>query len=154
MATMHNFCTYNVEEIVFEVYAGWEISYFVNPLERSCQCGKFKALKYPCSHAATMTLHIRRNPHQYVDDVFKTTNLVNAYSFLWQPIGNEQAISPSIGPVVITDKNMLHAKVRPKSTKIRNKMDEVETSQAHYKYGLCKQPGHNRMSCPVCGSNS
>ncbi|XP_061368740.1 uncharacterized protein LOC133311682 [Gastrolobium bilobum] len=84
---------YNVEHTVFEVYAGWDRSYFVNLPRRFCQCGKFKAFKYPCSHANAVALSVRQSPFTYVDDVFLTTKLVEAYSFPWEPIGNKEAIS-------------------------------------------------------------
>ncbi|XP_061368289.1 uncharacterized protein LOC133311282 [Gastrolobium bilobum] len=148
LATGHNVRTYNVDEIVFEVDEGYERSSSVNLPQKYCQCGKFKAFKYPCSHAYAAALSVRRNAFGYVDDVFLTENLVHAYSFLWQPIGNEAAIPPSVGVVIIPDRTMLRAKGRPKSTRIRNEMDEVEASQSRIKCGVCKLPGHNRHSCP------
>ncbi|XP_061336960.1 uncharacterized protein LOC133284025 [Gastrolobium bilobum] len=155
VATMHIVRTYNVDETVFEVDAGFERTYAVNLAARTCQCGQFKAFKYPCSHAVAAALSIRRNYRQYIDDVFKTSNLVKAYSFPWQPIGNEQAIPPNnAGPVVIPNNNMLRAKGRPKSTRIRNEMDEVETISSRRLCGLCKQHGHNRRSCPNRGNNA
>ncbi|XP_061367380.1 uncharacterized protein LOC133310465 [Gastrolobium bilobum] len=146
--TGHNVRTYNVDETVFEVDEGYERSYSVNLLERYCQCRKFKAFKYPCSHAYAAALSVRQNPFRFVDDVFLTENLVHAYSFPWQPIGNEAVIPPWGGSVIIPDKSMLRAKGRPKSTRIRNEMDEVEASQSRIKCGLCKLLGHNRRSCP------
>ncbi|XP_061365207.1 uncharacterized protein LOC133308585 [Gastrolobium bilobum] len=106
--TMHNVRTYNVDETVFEVDAGWEKSYSDNLTTRTCQCGQFKAFKYPYSHVVATTLYIR-------------------------PV-----------PVVIPDTNMLRAKGCPKSTIIRNEMDEVETIPSCRLCGLCKQNGHNR----------
>ncbi|XP_061341464.1 uncharacterized protein LOC133287801 [Gastrolobium bilobum] len=154
VATMHTVRTYNVDETIFEVDAGFERTYVVNLIARTCQCGQFKAIKYPCSHAVAAALSIRRNYRQYIDDVFKTSNLVKAYSFPWEPIGNEQAIPPNAGPVVIPDKNMLRAKGRLKSTRIRNEMDEVETITSRRLCGLCKQHRHNRRSCPNRGNNA
>ncbi|XP_061341398.1 uncharacterized protein LOC133287745 [Gastrolobium bilobum] len=113
VVTMHTVRTYNVDETVFEVDTGFERTYVVNLTARTCQCGQFKAFKYPCSHAVAAALSIRRNYRQYIDDFFKTSNLVKAYSFPWEPISNEQAIPPNAGPVVIPDKNMLRAKDRP-----------------------------------------
>ncbi|XP_061375373.1 uncharacterized protein LOC133317521 [Gastrolobium bilobum] len=148
LATGHNVRTYNVDETVFEVDEGYERLYSVNLPQKYCQCGKFKAFKYPCSHPYAAALSVRRNTFGYVDDVFLTENLVHAYSFLWQPIGNEVVIPPSVGAVIIPDRSMLRAKGRPKSTRIYNEMDEVEASQSRIKCGLCKLPGHNRRSCP------
>ncbi|XP_061362500.1 uncharacterized protein LOC133306222 [Gastrolobium bilobum] len=149
----HHVRAYNVEHTVFEVDAGWERSYSVNLPQIFCQCGKFKAFKYPCSHAAAAALSVRQSPFTYVDDVFLTTNLVEAYSFPWEPIENEEAIPEISGPKIILDATMLRAKGRPKSTRIRNEMDEVETSQSRIRCGLCKERGHNRRGCPNRGRN-
>ncbi|XP_061366399.1 uncharacterized protein LOC133309621 [Gastrolobium bilobum] len=129
----------------------WKRSYSVNLPQRFCQCGKFKAFKYPCSHVVAAALSVRQSAFTYVDDVFLTTNLVEAYSFPWEPIGNEEAIPEISGPKIIPDATMLRAKGRPKSTRIRNEMDEVETSQSRIRCGLCKERSHNRRGCPGRG---
>ncbi|XP_061358038.1 uncharacterized protein LOC133302297 [Gastrolobium bilobum] len=153
LATGHHVRAYNVDHTVFEVDEGWDQLYSVNLSERFCQCGKFKAFKYPCSHVAAAALSVPQNPFQYVDGVFLITNLVEAYSYPWQPIGNKEVIPPSTGPMLILDSSMLHAKSRPRSTRIRNEMDEVETSQSRIRCGICKQRGHNRRACPNCEAN-
>ncbi|XP_061358030.1 uncharacterized protein LOC133302288 [Gastrolobium bilobum] len=122
-------------------------------LVKKNQCGKFKAFKYPCSHAIAAALSVWQSAFTYVDDVFLTTNLVDAYSFPWDTIGNEEAIPEISGPKIIPDATMLRAKGRPKSTRIRNEMDEVETSQSRIRCGLCKERGHNRRGCPSRGRN-
>ncbi|XP_061357446.1 uncharacterized protein LOC133301767 [Gastrolobium bilobum] len=152
-ATGHHVRAYNVEHTVFEVDAGWERSYSVNLPQRYCQCGKFKAFKYPCSHVVAAALSVRQSAFTYVDDIFLITNLVEAYSFPWEPIGNEEAIPEISGPKIIPDSTMLRAKGRPKSTRICNEMDEVETSQSRIRCGLCKERGHNRRGCPSRGRN-
>ncbi|XP_061350070.1 uncharacterized protein LOC133295278 [Gastrolobium bilobum] len=127
LATSHHVRAYNVEHTVFEVDAGWDRSYSVNLPQRFSQCGNFKAFKYPCSHAAAAAL---------------------------SPIGNEEAIPPSTGPQLIPDSTMLRAKGRPKSTRIRNEMDEVETSQSCIRCGICKERDHNRRAYPNRGANN
>ncbi|XP_061365598.1 uncharacterized protein LOC133308881 [Gastrolobium bilobum] len=129
LARGHHVRAYNVDQTVFEVDEGWDKSYSVD---------------LPESHIAAATLSVRQNPFQYVDDIFLTTNLVQAYSFPWKPIGNEEAIPPSAGPMLIPETSMLRAKGRPRSTRIRDEMDEVETSQNRIRCGICKQHGHNR----------
>ena len=42
---------------------------------------------------------------------------------------------------------------RPKATRIRNEMDEVEGSSVKL-CGLCRQPGHTRRTCPQAASSS
>ncbi|XP_061347802.1 uncharacterized protein LOC133293280 [Gastrolobium bilobum] len=152
-ATGHHVRAYNVEHTVFKIGAGWERLYSVNLPQRYCQCGKFKAFKYSCSHAVAAALSVRQSAFTYVDDVFLITNLVEAYSFPWEPIGNEEAIPEISGAKIIPDSTMLRAKGRPKSSRIRNVMDEVETSQSRIRCGLCKERVHNRRRCPSRGRN-
>ncbi|XP_061339024.1 uncharacterized protein LOC133285759 [Gastrolobium bilobum] len=102
-ATGHHVRAYNVEHTVFEVDAGWERSYSVNLPQRYCQCGKFKAFKYPCSHVVAAALSVRQSAFTYVDDVFLITNLVEAYSFPWEPIRNEEAIPEINGAKIIPE---------------------------------------------------
>ncbi|KAI9110825.1 hypothetical protein K1719_018263 [Acacia pycnantha] len=127
---------FNMVRTMFEVDDQGD-TYLVNLSQGKCQCGKFQAFKFPCSH--------------YVDPVFSIYNIVNVYSSSFQPIGSEQGIPPASGPKIIPDESKLCAKERPKATRIRNEMDEVEVqpSSIRTRCGICKQFGHNKRSCPT-----
>ncbi|XP_016186343.1 uncharacterized protein LOC107628052 [Arachis ipaensis] len=59
---------------------------------------------------------------------------------------------PYAGPTIVPDPNMRHAREgRPRSTRIRNTMNEADTSRPK-RCGLCRQTGHTRMTCPQRGS--
>ncbi|XP_016172742.1 uncharacterized protein LOC107615149 [Arachis ipaensis] len=52
------------------------------------------------------------------------------------------------GPRVIPDPGMMQAAVgRPRSTRIRNSMDEADPDRPK-RCGLCRTPGHTRRNCP------
>ena len=76
---------------------------------------------------------------------------MKVYSLSFQPIGSEQGIPLVAGPKIIPDQSKLRGKGRPKSTRIRNEMDEVEVqpSSSRSRCSICKQFGHNRRSCPT-----
>ncbi|KAH1249237.1 hypothetical protein GmHk_05G012640 [Glycine max] len=98
-----------------------------------CQCGRYSALHYPCSH------------------------IIAACGYWW-PLGNEAAIPPSDEAwTLIPDPTTIRAKGRPKSTRIRNEMDWVEPFDRRQKCSRCGAEGHNRCRCPMQsdrGSNS
>ncbi|KAH1193484.1 hypothetical protein GmHk_19G054523 [Glycine max] len=89
-----------------------------------CQCGRYSALHYPCSH------------------------IIVACGY-W-PLENEAAIPPSNDAwTLIPDPTTIRAKGRPKSTRIRNEMDWVEPSEHRIKCSRCGAEGHNKRRCPM-----
>ncbi|XP_029147017.1 uncharacterized protein [Arachis hypogaea] len=103
-------------------------SYRVSLRDRTCDCGYFQALHYPCCHALACCAQSPCIPEG-----------------LWPPYD---------GPTVIPDPGMRRAREgRPRSTRIRNNMDEADTGRPK-RCGLCRQPGHTRRGCPQRGSTS
>ncbi|XP_027349266.1 uncharacterized protein LOC113860909 [Abrus precatorius] len=114
---------------------------------RFCECGKFQAYRYPCSHviAACSTLSI--DFWQYVDPVYTLQYVVNAYSYQWWPLENENNILQNDEWKLLPDQDKARGKGRPKASRIRNEMDCVE-SQPRQRCRLCRQLGHNQRYCP------
>ncbi|KAL5159749.1 hypothetical protein HKD37_15G044012 [Glycine soja] len=123
-----------------------------------CQCGRYSALHYPCSHIIAASGYVSMNYYQYIDVVYTNEHILKAYSAQWWPLGNEAAIPPSDEAwTLIPDPTTIRAKGRPKSTRIRNEMDWVEPSDHRQKCSRCGAEGHNRRRCPMQsdrGSNS
>jgi len=79
-----------------------------------------------------------------------TEHILKAYSAQWWPLGNEVAIPPSNDAwTLIPDPTTIRAKGQPKSTRIRNEMDWVESSEHRQKCSRCGAEGHNRRRCPM-----
>ncbi|XP_027364652.1 uncharacterized protein LOC113871751 [Abrus precatorius] len=114
---------------------------------RYCECGKFKALRYPCSYVIAVCAHISIDFWQFVDPVYTLHNVVNAYSSQWWPLGNENNILQNTEWKLVPDVERVRGKGRPKATRIRNEMDWVE-SQPRQRCRLCRQPGHNQRQYP------
>ncbi|KAL5162649.1 hypothetical protein HKD37_07G019723 [Glycine soja] len=98
----------------------WEI----NLNGHYCQCGRYSALHYPCSHIIAACAAIPSSDEAWT---------------------------------LILDPTTIRAKGRPKSTRIRNEMDWVESSDHRQKCNRCRAEGHNRRRCPMQsdrGSNS
>ncbi|KAH1232192.1 hypothetical protein GmHk_09G024915 [Glycine max] len=123
-----------------------------------CQCGRYSALHYPCSHIIAACGYVSMNYYQYIDVVYTNEHILKAYSAQWWPLGNEAAIPPSDEAwTLIPDPTTIRAKGRPKSTRIKNEMDWVEPSDHRQKCSRCGAAGHNRCRCPMQsdrGSNS
>ncbi|KAL5148389.1 hypothetical protein HKD37_13G035431 [Glycine soja] len=95
-----------------------------------CQCGKYSALHYPCSHIIAACGYVSMNYYQYIDVVYTNEHILKAYSAQWWPLGNEAAIPPSDDAwTLLPDLTTIRAKGRPKSTKTRNEMDWLQPSK-------------------------
>ncbi|KAL5142661.1 hypothetical protein HKD37_09G025801 [Glycine soja] len=60
-----------------------------------CQCGRYSALHYPCSHIIAACGYVSMNYYQYIDVVYTNEHILKAYSAQWWPLGNEATIPPS-----------------------------------------------------------
>ncbi|KAL5179150.1 Protein MAIN-LIKE 1 [Glycine soja] len=115
-----------------------------------CQCGRYYALHYPCSHIIAACGYVSMNYYQYIDVVYINEHILKAYSAQWWPLGNEAAIPPSSDAwTLIPDLTTIRAKGRPKSTRIMNKMDWDKPSEHRQKCSRCGADGHNRRRCPM-----
>ncbi|KAL5142445.1 hypothetical protein HKD37_09G025630 [Glycine soja] len=122
----------------------------VNLNGHHCQCGRYSALHYPCSHIIAARGYMSMNYYQYIDVVYTNEHILKAYSAQWWPLGNEAVIPPSDDAwTLIPDPTTIRAKGRPKSTRIRNEMDWVEPSEHRQKCSRCGAEGHNRRRCPM-----
>ncbi|KAL5164825.1 hypothetical protein HKD37_18G050070 [Glycine soja] len=102
----------------------------VNLNGHHCQCRRYSALHYPCSHIITACGYVSMNYYQYIDVVYTNEHVLKAYSAKWWPLGNEAAIPPSDDAwTLILDPTTIRAKGRPKSTRIRNEIDWLEPSK-------------------------
>ncbi len=51
--------------------------YRVHLQNRTCDCGMFDALRYPCAQVIVACQNLRLNPMSYVDEVYKLENMYN-----------------------------------------------------------------------------
>ncbi|XP_057718173.1 uncharacterized protein LOC130932773 [Arachis stenosperma] len=129
-------------------------SYRVSLQDRTCDYGYFQALHYPCCHAIACCAQSRLDWATYVDEVYTMSEVFKVYQMSFAPCIPKGLWPPYDGPTVIPDPSMRRAREgRPRSTHIRNNMDEADTSRPK-RCGLCRQPGHTRRGCPQRGSTS
>ncbi|XP_027342673.1 uncharacterized protein LOC113855290 [Abrus precatorius] len=89
---------------------------------RFYECGRFQSYRFPCSH-------------------------VIAACIAWKPLGNECNILTNCEWKLMPDVDRARGKGRPKSTRIRNEIEWVE-SQTRQRCSKCNEVGHNRRHCP------
>ncbi|XP_025653258.1 uncharacterized protein [Arachis hypogaea] len=123
-------------------------SYRVFLRDRTCDCGYFQALHYPCCHALACCAQSRLDWATYVDEVYTMSEVFKVYEMSFSPCIPEGLWSPYDGSTVIPDPGMRRAREgRPWSTRIHNNMDDADTGRPK-RCGLCRQPGHTRRVCP------
>ncbi|KAH1229489.1 hypothetical protein GmHk_10G029216 [Glycine max] len=156
-ACTHIVLVYDINSTRFEVEESFNPitqrggqKWAVNLNGHHCQCGRYSALHYPCSHIIAAGGYVSMNYYQYIDVVYTNEHILKAYSAQWWPPGNEAVIPPSDDAWTLTpDLTTIRAKGRPKSTRIRNEMDWVEPFEHRQKCSRCGAEGHNRRRCPM-----
>ncbi|XP_027357328.1 uncharacterized protein LOC113866717 [Abrus precatorius] len=108
---------------------------------------RFQCYRFPCSHVIAACIAVSIDFWQYVDPVYSLQYVVNAYSPQWFPFGNECNIVTNSEWKLVPDVDRARGKGRPKSTRIRNEMDWVE-SQTRQRCSNCNEVGHNQRHCP------
>ncbi|XP_025682130.1 uncharacterized protein [Arachis hypogaea] len=127
-------------------------TYQVYLQHRTCDCGYFQALHYPCCHAIACCAQSRLDWSIYVNEVYTMQKVFRVYQMGFVPPIPEGLWPPYDGPTIIPDPSLRRCRDgRPRSTRIRNNMDEADPNRPK-RCGLCRQPGHTRRSCPQRGS--
>ena len=55
-------------------------TYIIDLEERMCDCHNWEALGFSCGHALMILIHLRQNPHNYVEDCFHSFNYQSTYA--------------------------------------------------------------------------
>ncbi|XP_016195394.1 uncharacterized protein LOC107636392 [Arachis ipaensis] len=105
-------------------------TYRVSLQDRTCDCGYFQALHYPCCHAIACCAQSRLDWSIYVDEVYTMQKVFRVYQMSFVPPIPEGLWPPYDGPIVIPDPSLRRCcDERLRSTRIRNNMDEADPNQ-------------------------
>ncbi|XP_072054476.1 uncharacterized protein [Arachis hypogaea] len=105
-------------------------TYRVSLRDRTCDCGYFQALHYPCCHAIECCAQSQLDWATYVHEFYTMSKVFSVYRMGFLPSIPEGLWPPYAGPTIVPDPNMRRAREgRPRSTRIRNTMDEADTSR-------------------------
>ncbi|RYR42462.1 hypothetical protein Ahy_A08g038949 isoform B [Arachis hypogaea] len=129
-------------------------TYRVSLASRTCDCGYFQALHFPCQHALACCAYARVTWTSYVHSVYQISSVFSVYRMRFTPPIPEGFWPPYDGPTVIPGPDRRRAREgRPRSMRIQTNMDEADPNWPK-RCGLCRQPGHTRCSCPQLGGSS
>ncbi|RYR41688.1 hypothetical protein Ahy_A08g038100 [Arachis hypogaea] len=118
----HRASVFSVEEM--EPVDGWsQTSYRICLSERTCDCGLFQSLHYPCRHTLAACAAASIEWGHFVDPVYTMASV-----FKPNPAMRRKASGRSV------------------STRIQNEMDAIK--RAEKRCGLCRGEGHIRRGCP------
>ena len=130
----------------------------------TCTCGKWEAYKISCSHVIAICAKYKHDAQQFIDPCSSVTHRYHSYEPVFQLLKDRLAWpDPEETRVVMPNPQLIRNKGRPKSTRIRNEMDENDRelltslwieNGPKSRCGLCHQEGHNRRTCPTQNAES
>ena len=136
---------------------GGAYTHRVSLIDMTCTCGKWEANKIPCSHLIVVYAKYNHNAMEFMDCFYYVEERNHSYESIFQPLKDRlEWLESEERRIVMLNPRLIQEKGRPKSTRIRNEMDdkdrELPTSLwiengPKSKCGLCRQEGHNRRRC-------
>ena len=105
--------------------------------------------KYPCSHVLAVCQEIAVHFSDFVDDAYTITAYMNAWSGDFNPLPHEDYWMHTRMFKCMPDHHRLRPKQkgRPKSTRLRNEMDDRQIRNKNH-CDICREQGHDRRRCP------
>ncbi|XP_025617129.1 uncharacterized protein [Arachis hypogaea] len=106
-------------------------TYRVSLGSKTCDCGYFQALHFPCPHTLACCAYSRLTWQPYVHQVYRLSSVFGVYQMGFTPLIPEGFWPPYAGPTVIPDPNMRRAREgRPRSTRFAPTwMMQIRTAQ-------------------------
>lgn len=154
--------------------------FIVNFRKKSCTCRMWNLSGIPCPHAISAIYHERKQPEDFVSDWLKKEKHTKAYANFMKPINgrllwplcNKPILPPFIRKQPGRPKNKRRKSASEQSSQARNggtqpltqgTEETLPTQETLPRVGrlgeikkckICKEPGHNRTTCPGKGTPS
>ncbi|KAH1122014.1 hypothetical protein J1N35_005174 [Gossypium stocksii] len=80
--------------------------YRVHLRNKTCDCGRFDAFCYPCTHVIAACHNLRIDSMSYVDKVYKLETMYNMWRYVFPPTLDERDLVVVVGRVIHLDKIM------------------------------------------------
>ena len=159
-AYRHHVTFFNHAQGVFEVKTGYcretrkgGNTHVLCLAQRQCSCGKFDAIKIPCSHVLAACMAAGIDYTSYIDPVYELETTLKCYTSEFQPLGDETfwpTFPGDDGRILIPDPDTKRKKGKP-ARRRRNEMDASTSSRGRQHCRRCGLAGHNRKTCPQVG---
>ena len=139
--------------------SGGDHTHRVSLMDMTCMCNKWEANKIPYSHLIAVCAKYNHDAIEYMDRFYHVEERYHSYEPIFQPLKDRLEWSKlAKRRTVMPNPRLIREKGRPKSTRIRNEMDDEDRELPNslwiengpkLKCGLCRQEGHNRRTCPT-----
>ena len=97
----------------------------VSFVDRTCICGKWEANKISCSHLIVVCAKYNHDAMEFMDRFYLVEERYHSYEPIFQPFKDRLEWSePQERRIVMPNPRLIREKGRPKSTRIRNEMDD------------------------------
>ncbi|KAK9292008.1 hypothetical protein L1049_019961 [Liquidambar formosana] len=150
----HQVIPYDWDNLVFEVTTKFYNNAGTNRQTvklniPTCTCGKLEIFKIPCSHIFAAAAHVEITWLPFVTSEYKMEVYMRVWDTKFEPIKHPDYWPEYKGRTLLPLSTRLRPpkRGRPESTRIRNEMD-VSRQRATKHCTNCKQPGHDRRTCP------
>ena len=158
MSAQH--CLYTVEtQSSLLNTGGGAHTHRVSLVDKTCTCGKWEANKIPCSHLIAVCAKYNHDATKFMDRFYRVEERYHSYKPIFQPLKDRlEWPEPQERRIMMPNPRLIREKGRPKSTRIRNEMDDEDRelptllwieNGPKLKCGLCRQEGYNRRTCPT-----
>ena len=143
----------SMEIVLYDHIKGFHIksrsgrTHRLNLHEKICTCGNTLIYGFSCSHIIATCQHRCVDFRLFVEGYYTTQSYYDTWANLFHSIFNEDEWPLYDGTTIVPPESMQRiGSGRPKSTRLHNEMD-VREGKTPITCGLCKQLGHNRLSC-------
>ncbi|KAK9284588.1 hypothetical protein L1049_023764 [Liquidambar formosana] len=150
----HQVIPYDWDNLVFEVTTKFHNNAGTNRQTvklniPTCTCGKLEIFKIPCSHIFAAAARVETTWLPFVASEYKMEVYMRVWDTKFEPIKHPNYWPEYKGRTLLPLSTRLRPpkRGRPESTRIRNEMD-VSRQRATKHCTNCKQPGHDRRTCP------
>ena len=122
--------------------------YEVKLRQRTC-CQKRQVYKIPYSHFTVVCKYQGISAMRYIDHYYHLEEQVACYASRFHMVLDSVHWNKLDFLVLYPIVKLRHEKGRPRTTRLRNEMDEGAEHQPRPLCSLCRQECHNRRTCPA-----
>ncbi|XP_023768992.1 uncharacterized protein LOC111917549 [Lactuca sativa] len=124
---------------------------------RTCSCRLWKLNGYGCVHSTTCISYLNRDVEAYVDVMFSTITYMKSYKYRIVVMnGNDMWPQTNyIPPLPLISRRIPGRPVTKRKKGALEKLTSHKVSKVgkKIKCSICKEPGHNKATCPTKGPN-
>ncbi|KAH1097695.1 hypothetical protein J1N35_014616 [Gossypium stocksii] len=81
--------------------------YAVYLRNRTCNCGRFDVLRYPCAHVIAACQNLRIDPMSYVDEVYRLETMYNVWRHVFPPVPDKQLVPHGVISRSVLDSSLV-----------------------------------------------